>query len=55
MFIACISVSQRMPGLKKKSLLVIARPVDNGGLVKIYTMAAYCRCRSGVFKVLHFN
>ena len=31
MFIARISVSQRMPGLKKKSLVIITRFVDNGG------------------------
>ena len=43
MFIACISVLQRMPGLKEKSLVVITRLVDNGGLVKIYTMAKLMR------------
>ena len=39
MFIGHISVSQSMPGLKEKSLVVITRLVDNSGLVKIYTMA----------------
>ena len=43
MFIARISVSQRMPGLMEKSLVVITRLVDNGGLVKIYTMAKLIR------------
>ena len=41
MFIARISVSQRMPGLKEKSVAVITRLVDNGRLVKIYTMAFF--------------
>ena len=47
MFIARISVLLRMPGLKEKSLVVITRLFDNGGLVKIYTMAKLIR-------VLHY-
>ena len=50
MFIARISLSQRMPGLKKKSLVVITRFVDNGGSVKIYTMAKLIR----VLRVVSF-
>ena len=38
MFIAHISVSLRIPGLKVKSPVVIMRLVGIGGLVKIYTM-----------------
>ena len=43
MFIALISVLLRMSGLKEKSLVVITHLVDNGGLVKIYTMAKLIR------------
>ena len=39
MFIASILVSLRMPGLKEKSLVVITRLVDNGGLIKIYLLS----------------
>ena len=35
MLIAHISVSQRMPSLKKKALVVITCLVDNGGLVTV--------------------
>ena len=55
MFIALISVLLRMPGLKEKSLVVITRLVDNGGLVKIYTMAKLIRVAMISTKFIRFS
>ena len=40
-----------MPGLKEKSLVVIPRFVDNGGFLKIYTMAKSIRYRRAIFEL----